>query len=176
MVKNRLGDRLFEARDGRGWSRAEMAERLTERGFRCHATAVAKLENNERVLAAEELLAYAEVFGCSTDALMGRPASPGADRDFVLRRLQGSLDDAARTVRVALRDVADRVAEATQIDLDSADTEVIAAVRAACTTLDTDALQLAACGGAVAERRAGDHQEFRVQRIVRTARKDGGDA
>lgn len=156
-------------RELRGWSQATMAQKLSEHGFPCHATAVAKLEGDERTLSAEELGAYASALECTTDAVLDR-ATPLGDRDSVLRRLQGSLDDAARTIRVALRDISDRMTEAGSVDV-----ELIASTRAAVDKLDADALLLAQAAGAVAEQRAGNHTVFRVQRVQWTTDQTKGD-
>jgi hypothetical protein len=139
-----------------------MAELLGEHGFPCHATAVAKIEAGERVLSAEELVAYADAFGISADRLTNRRSRPAADRDFVRRRLQGAIDDAARTVRVGVGAVGEALAEVADID-DGTDADVIADIRAKCDQLSADASALAQAGGVIAQRRGTRRRVVRVQ-------------
>ncbi len=127
-----------------------MAEKLREHGFRCHLSTVAKLEANERTLSAEELAAYAAAFGCSADVLLGRAIDPTSDRDFLLRRLQGSLDDAGRQITVILHGI-DRVANRTDFG-DAA--ELSTAVHSAINKLGDSAVVLGSVASLVAERRA----------------------
>lgn len=157
MVKNRFGERLAEGREGHGWSQAVMAEKLGEHGFRCFASTVAKLETNERTLSAEELGAYAAAFGCSADVLLGRQTDPTADRDFALRRLEGSLEEAARQVKLVLRDI-DRVAD------DVGDDQVSAAVAAAYSKLGSGTAALADALVLIGERRGVPRATFRRRR------------
>ena len=146
-------------------SQTRMAELLAEHGFRAYGTTVAKIEANERAVAAEELAAYADVFGCSVDALMGRPSQPVGDRDFVLRRLHGSLEDAQRAWRVALRDIAAALAE---IDADGEDADLITTVQDTCSKLADGAAALAQCGGRIAERRGEHSAAWRAVRVGET--------
>lgn len=164
-------DRVKAERTAREWSQARLAEEMTNRGVITSWPAIHKIEAGSRAVRISEAAAIADSFGISLDRLLRRRARPASDRDFALRQLQATLDDSARVVRTALRAVADRVAEAD----DGNDTELIASVQAACDQLDTDALALAQCAGAVAERRAGHHRVLRVQRMEWTA-KDNDNA
>lgn len=114
-----------------------MAEKLGEHGFSCHPTTVAKLEANERTLAAEELGSYADAFGCSVDALMGRRARPAADRALALQHLTESTIDAHQAVRTSVRHLTQTVAEVVESDRDGKLTDLVTAVQTACAALDS---------------------------------------
>jgi transcriptional regulator with XRE-family HTH domain len=127
-------------------SQTELAARLTKQGFRAYGSTVAKIERNERDLRAEELAAYADVFGCSIDALLGRRGRPAGDRNFLLRRLAESIDDFARTVRVGLRDVAERATQVGAADL-AGTAELLADIDSISAELAERTTDLAALGG-----------------------------
>jgi transcriptional regulator with XRE-family HTH domain len=123
-IVNRFGERLSKLRKDRGWSQTQLAELLTAHGFRAYGTTVAKIEANERDLRVEEAAVFADVFGCSIDHLLGRRARPAADRDFALRRLVMTLQDAVPD-REALRL---RSAELAATDHDGTYADLLAAV------------------------------------------------
>lgn len=66
-----------------------MASMLTEAGTPMHWTTLAKIEKGERSVRVDEAAGFAELFGCSIDALMGRRARPKAD---LLMAVRGVLD------------------------------------------------------------------------------------
>ncbi|MEC4764766.1 helix-turn-helix transcriptional regulator [Mycobacterium sherrisii] len=155
-MSNRFGERLQAERERRGWSQSSMAEKLGEHGFSCYPTTVAKLEANERTLAAEELGAYADAFGCSVDWLMGRRARPAADRALALQRLNESTIDAEEAVRTSVRHITQALAPVVEIDhQDGKFTELAAAVQAACAALDSAREQFPLISAMIAEHGVG---------------------
>ncbi|WP_197694467.1 MULTISPECIES: helix-turn-helix domain-containing protein [unclassified Mycobacterium] len=155
IVSNQFGERLQAERERRGWSQTAMAEKLRAHGFSCHPTTVAKLEANERTLAAEELGAYADVFGCSVDALMGRRARPAADRALALQRLTESTIDAHQSVRTSVRHLTQALGEVAEADRDGKLTDLVAAVQTVCGALDSVGQQFPRVEGLIAEAGGG---------------------
>ena len=62
-----FGRRLRYERERRGWTQADVAQRLSERGIVLHATAIAKIEQRDarrpRVIRLDEAAAIADIFG-----------------------------------------------------------------------------------------------------------------
>lgn len=152
-----------------------MVEKLGEHGFSCHPTTVAKLEANERTLAAEELGAYADVFGISVDALMGRRARPAADRALALQRLAESTIDAHQAVRTSVRHIGQALAEVIASDRDGKLTDLATAVQTTCAALNSVSEQFPRVEGLIAEAGGGtDHvwvQPADPQRVNEVRRK-----
>jgi transcriptional regulator with XRE-family HTH domain len=72
-------------------SQAEVAERMTERGFSFHSTTVSKVERGERRLALDEAAALAAVLHVSIDSLTG--ARPDTWRDAYKTGYEQALRD-----------------------------------------------------------------------------------
>lgn len=162
---SRFRDRVRRERtERRGWTQGQLAERMTERGVPTGWHVIAKIEAGDRGVQIGEAAAIADVFGISVDQLCGRRARPVADRDFVLRRLHESLEDAQRSARVALRDIADRCGELAEVDHGGTFADVITRVQDACDQLADDAALLAQAGGAIAETR-GNRAVWRAVRV-----------
>lgn len=72
-----LGRRVRQERERRGWSQAELAERLKDHGVELHFTAIAKIEQRDserpRAIRFNEAMALAEVFEMSVDRLLASP-------------------------------------------------------------------------------------------------------
>ena len=83
----------------------ELADKLADKGINMHWTTIAKIEKGgERSVRIDEAAAFADVFGVSVDHLLGRRARPGPTGTSRCGSYQ-STDDAARSARVAVRDI-----------------------------------------------------------------------
>lgn len=72
----RLRMQLRQERERRGWSQVALANALATRyHVPFYAQTIAKIENGERTVRADELGAFADAFGMTTDALLGRSSS-----------------------------------------------------------------------------------------------------
>jgi transcriptional regulator with XRE-family HTH domain len=155
-TEHRFGELVKKERDrkDRKWTQRELADKLADKGINMHWTTIAKIEKgNERSVRIDEAAAFADVFGVSVDHLLGRRARPGADRDFALRQLHQSTDDAARSARVAVRDITQSTEELAAIDHDGSLADMIATAQKACDAGDEWVGQLAQIGGQIAKTR-----------------------
>lgn len=72
-VGDRFREELRTARVRAGWSQAQLAEVCNERyGMGIHGSGIAKIEAGDRDVRIGELAAFADLFGASTDAMLGR--------------------------------------------------------------------------------------------------------
>jgi transcriptional regulator with XRE-family HTH domain len=96
----RFGERVKAERDHRGWSQAEMAKILSDRGIHpMHPTTVAKIEAGDRSVRINEAVGIADLFEVSLDSLLGR--KPGAQRDelqYLLRVLRDTARQSSQQV------------------------------------------------------------------------------
>ena len=70
---DRFGKRVKAERERRGWSQAEMAKILSDKGLRpMHPTTVAKIEAGDRSVRINEAVGMADLFEVSMDSLLGR--------------------------------------------------------------------------------------------------------
>jgi len=112
-VSERLRARLRDERERHGWSMRVMATQLTNRGVIVHPSTIAKIEGGKRGVQADELSAFADLFGTSADILLGRANSDlawavsrltsnaqkmAADIEGLSRRLRSEFDDVRATV------------------------------------------------------------------------------
>lgn len=69
-----FGRRLRYERERRGWTQADVAKRLAERGITLHPTAIAKIEQRDsrrpRVIRLDEAAAIADIFGLSVNDML----------------------------------------------------------------------------------------------------------
>ena len=88
----RFGERVKAERDHRGWSQANMAKMLSDKGIHpMHPTTVAKIEAGDRSVRINEAVGIADLFEVSVDSLLGR--KPGPQRNeltYLLRALRQS--------------------------------------------------------------------------------------
>jgi transcriptional regulator with XRE-family HTH domain len=79
---------LRREREGRGWSQADVAKRLSDNGIPMYGTTVAKIESGERAVRVDEAAGIADLLEVPLDWLLGRQsAGPGAELRYVLRSL-----------------------------------------------------------------------------------------
>ena len=76
MGVNEIAESHFRAmlrreRESRKWSQAHMAKLLSDKGLTVYPTTVAKIEAGERAAKIDELVATADIFNVSVDALLG---------------------------------------------------------------------------------------------------------
>jgi transcriptional regulator with XRE-family HTH domain len=92
----RFGKRVKAKRDARGWSQADMAKMLSDRGIHpMHPTTVAKIEAGDRSVRINEAVGIADLFEVSVDSLLGR--KPGAQGSELTYRLREFLDTARQS-------------------------------------------------------------------------------
>jgi transcriptional regulator with XRE-family HTH domain len=94
--QGRIGDRfrehLRDERVRRGWSQAELAKMLSDKGIDgVYPTTIAKIEAGDRAARLDEVTTIADMFEVSVDALLGRKT--GIENDLVYT-LRGVLDTA----------------------------------------------------------------------------------
>lgn len=107
----RFRQRLLDERRRRGWSQAQVANLLRDRGLQVHPTTVAKIEAGERAAKIDEVAAIADIFEVSVDMLLGRSTAPKNDDLYALRALLDMAQQAmwqAQTIETTLRE---RIAE-----------------------------------------------------------------
>jgi transcriptional regulator with XRE-family HTH domain len=67
-----LRQRICDERERHGWSQVAFATKVSERGLVLHASTIAKIETGKRAVHIDELDIFADIFGMSMDALVGR--------------------------------------------------------------------------------------------------------
>lgn len=79
--------RLRAERERRDWTQGQLAELMAERtGVKAYGTTIAKLEAGDRAVQLDELVALANIFGVSLDALVGRGHN-GSDLVWAVSKL-----------------------------------------------------------------------------------------
>jgi transcriptional regulator with XRE-family HTH domain len=81
-----LRHRIRSERERHDWSQAQVAQALSEHKIEAQASTVSKMESGERGVRADELIAFAEIFGLSVDVLVGRGTN-GLDVVWAASRL-----------------------------------------------------------------------------------------
>lgn len=104
VVADRFRVEIRAARTRAQLSQARLAEIMNERyGMGIHPSAIAKIEAGDRDVAISELHAFADLFGVSTDALLGRESGHDNDLLWAASKLSNDAQKAVGEV-VALRD------------------------------------------------------------------------
>jgi len=95
-IEDRLGQRVRQEREVRGWSQNELAQRLESIGIKLHFSAIAKMEARDvttpRTFRLAEAWALAAVFDMTLEELLDAPRSASGD---LLRAVRDSGDDIA---------------------------------------------------------------------------------
>ena len=100
---SQLSAAIKREREARKWSQAHLARLLARKGISPSlATTVAKTESGARSVRVDELVAYAEVFGVSIEALLGCSPDPANDLAFELNRLEQDLAGAGQVEQIAV--------------------------------------------------------------------------
>jgi transcriptional regulator with XRE-family HTH domain len=110
---DRFGKRVKAERETRGWSQAEMAKILSDRGLRpMHPTTVAKIEAGDRSVRINEAVGIADLFKVSMDDLLGR--KQGTERNeltYPLRVLRDTARRSAEQVGAMAESIREQLAE-----------------------------------------------------------------
>lgn len=106
-----FGKTVKAQREQRGWSQADMAKMLSDKGIQpMHPTTVAKIEAGDRSVRINEAVGIADLFEVSIDSLLGRK-NLTQDEELAqrLRELHGLADRYISEIRVMTIEVMDRV-------------------------------------------------------------------
>jgi transcriptional regulator with XRE-family HTH domain len=106
-IETYFRNRLKNERERRGWSLADMANRLSDKGINFHMTTVAKIEAGQRAVRIDEAAAIADLFEVSLDALLGRGAGLEDDLAYSLRSMKETVRRVRAQVQPMLTEIAD---------------------------------------------------------------------
>ena len=143
---DKFGKRLKLLRTRKGWTQAQLAEKLSANGIHLTPAQLARIEKDQRSLRAVEAAAFADLYKLSMDALLSRRARPKAD---LMDALRGALDTKEQTrwsvssAERTLREAAETLAAA---DPDSRYAEFVADCENACKALDAASQIVASIG------------------------------
>jgi transcriptional regulator with XRE-family HTH domain len=103
-IDKRFGDRVKGERESRGWSQADMAQMLSDRGIQpMHPTTVAKIEAGDRSVRINEAVGIADLFEVPVDSLLGRkPEAQRSQREYLLRAFRDTARQSSQQVRAAM--------------------------------------------------------------------------
>lgn len=103
----RFGKWVRTLRDSRGWSQAEMAKMLSDKGIQpMHPTTVAKIETGDRSVRINEAVGIADLFEVSLDSLLGRATvTEGGDLAYRLGTLVSSAHESYLMVGPVMRTI-----------------------------------------------------------------------
>jgi hypothetical protein len=152
VTSRRLRDRLRERvraereRDDRKWTQLQLSEMLTEAGIPTHWTTIAKIEKGTRAVHLDEAVVLADLFGISTDALLGRRARPAADLLYTVEALLEANRMAAWQVPVLARTIRERASEVADASSKGGWDELVNDALTACDALDVAAAALERVG------------------------------
>lgn len=107
--------RLRTERDRRGWTQAELAERL---GVGMHWTTIAKIEKGTRSVRIDEAALIADIFETSVDAMLGRKVQRADDVDYALGALLETAQQSSMQVAGIRNSLAERFTELNALELD----------------------------------------------------------
>ena len=109
----RFGKRVKDKREDRGWTQAEMAKRLSDKGIHpMHPTTIAKIELGERSVRINEAVGIANLFEVSLDSLLGHPSGPRQhDVTYELRALRDTARKSSQEVWVAMETIREHLEE-----------------------------------------------------------------
>src|SRR5690348_16512400 len=121
-VEARFRGRVKKQRDRRGWSQADMAKMLGDKGIKgIYPSTIAKIESGERAVRIDEAAALADLFEVSLDALLGRKQHSQADElTDLLRLLRDTARDSSQQVEVTMEAIRGQLEELPG-DFDDAD-------------------------------------------------------
>jgi transcriptional regulator with XRE-family HTH domain len=160
QVETGFRDTLRHERKERGWSQAHVAKLLSGKGLAVYPTTVAKIEAGERAVRVDEIVAVADIFDVSVDALLGhsvqraRAGDKGLTFNALARLVQHTVGQ-AESLEATLRD---RLADLDSFDLHKDERATQAECEHAC-----DAL-----GDAVAAARKAASRLQRIQKRIVT--------
>jgi transcriptional regulator with XRE-family HTH domain len=97
VIYDQFRQRLRDERERRGWSQQKVADLLAAHGVYVHPTAVTKVEAGSRGIRLDMLWAFADIYGVSVDALLGRSGRSG-DLAWAVSKLASNAQKAATEV------------------------------------------------------------------------------
>ncbi|CAN5755105.1 hypothetical protein BH09ACT7_BH09ACT7_32510 [soil metagenome] len=129
-VGDQLRERLKSERERHGWSQADVAKMLADKGIGVYPTTIAKIEAGDRAIRVDELNAIADLFEVSVDALLGRRT--GAENDLVynLRGVLAAARDGSAQVASIRESLLDRFRDLDTLDFDGLEAVVADAAAA----------------------------------------------
>ena len=112
-VEARFRKRVKKQRDRRGWSQADVAKMLGDKGIKgIYPTTVAKIESGERAVRIDEATALADLFEVSLDALVGRKQNSQEDElAYLLRLLRDTARDSSQQVEATMETIREQLEE-----------------------------------------------------------------
>jgi transcriptional regulator with XRE-family HTH domain len=112
-IENRFRERVKKRRDRRGWSQADVAKMLGEKGIKgIYPTTVAKIESGERAVRIDEAAALADLFEVSLDALLGRKQNSQEDElAYLLRLLRDTARESSQQVGATMETIREQLEE-----------------------------------------------------------------
>lgn len=145
VVDNRVdvqfGQRFKDARETKGWSQAETAKRLQQRGLRIYDSTVARIEAGARPVKLTELVAAAALFGVSIDALVQHEVKSRGDQAHVLMVVAGTAVKVSDHLIDGMLTLRDRVHDLSMYDdLPGRDDYITSCERAYGLLVDTNAV------------------------------------
>jgi transcriptional regulator with XRE-family HTH domain len=123
-VAGRLRQRIREERERHGWSQARFATKVSERGLVIHPSTIAKIEMGKRAVHIDELSTFADIFGTSIDALVGRRGDLSTDLAWAASKLTSNAQKMATdldALRTRLRGAYDDVRPRSGLDGEAVD-------------------------------------------------------
>jgi transcriptional regulator with XRE-family HTH domain len=112
-IENRFRERVKKERDRRGWSQADVAKMLGDKGIKgIYPTTVAKIESGERAVRIDEATALADLFEVPLDALLGRKQNSQEDElAYLLRVLRDTARQSSQQVWAAMETIREQLEE-----------------------------------------------------------------
>jgi transcriptional regulator with XRE-family HTH domain len=112
-VETRFRGRVKKQRDRRGWSQADVAKMLGDKGIKgIYPTTIAKIESGERAVRIDEAAALADLFDVSLDALLGRKQHSQDDElAYLLRLLRDTARDSSQQVGATMDAIREQLDE-----------------------------------------------------------------
>lgn len=94
-LERAMCEKFRQLREERGWSQAELSERLAEFGVDMHQTTIAKMETGKRPLRVSEMFGLSHTFGMPPGAVFSMPI-----REETFDSLEALQAELARTEQV----------------------------------------------------------------------------
>jgi transcriptional regulator with XRE-family HTH domain len=112
-LENRFRERVKKERDRRGWSQADVAKMLGDKGIKgIYPTTVAKIESGERAVRIDEATALADLFAVPLDALLGRKHHSQEDElAYLLRLLRDTARQSSQQVWATMETIREQLEE-----------------------------------------------------------------
>lgn len=119
FTASHFGERLKAEREHRSWTQSELVRRLYNKGVPTYVSTIGKLESGARSVQLHELVAFADIFGVSIDALTGH-GSNGSDLMWSINKLVSTARKTAREVNAANETFADQLQDVKHYATDDA--------------------------------------------------------